>query len=205
MNTVFRNKIGHEQPDDYEYRGAKVGKWTYFGDDVKDAIENGHVRSIGRFTSIHHSAIIQVNHQFNMAFLGDEIVNVFSERHRAMFAQRLLEDAKLPSTPTKSYPLAIGNDVWIGANAFINSSRVKLVGDGAIVGSGAVVLENVPPYAVVAGVPAKIKRYRFTEEQIKILLNIRWWDWDDGAIDANAELLMYPGKLFERYNSNSCG
>jgi aminocyclitol acetyltransferase len=192
-------KIGHEQPNDYECFGTRIGKWTYFGDDIKGAIENGHVQSIGRFTSIHHSAIVQVDHQFNMAFLSDEIVNVFSEKHKAMFKQRLLEDPKLPSTPTKSHPLTIGNDVWIGANTFINSSRVKSIGDGAIIGSGAVALEDVPPYAIAVGVPAKIKRYRFTPEQIKILLSIRWWDWDDDTIDENAELLMYPKKLFERY------
>jgi len=85
-------KTGLEQPNDYEYHGVKIGKWTYFGDDIIHAIENGHVQNIGRYTSIHHSAIAQVNHQFNMAFLSDEIVNMFSDKHKAMFRQRLLED-----------------------------------------------------------------------------------------------------------------
>ena len=193
-------EIGLEQPNDYEYRGAKIGKWTYFGDDIIHAIENGHVQNIGRYTSIHHSAIVQVNHQLNMAFLSDEIVNVFSDEHKAMFRQRILEDSKLPNTQNKSYPLSIGNDVWIGANVFINSSRVKSIGDGAIIGSGAVVLDDVPPYAVVMGIPAKIKRYRFTPEQIEIFQSVRWWDWDDVTIDANAELLMYPEKFFEIFD-----
>ena len=192
-------EIGSEQSNDYKYCGVTIGKWTYFGNNIIHAIENGHVQSIGKYTSIHYSAIIQVDHQFNMAFVSDEIVNVFSEKHKNMFRQRLLEDSKLPHTPTKSYPLSIGNDVWIGANVFINSSRVKSIGDGAIIGSGAVVLTDVPPYAVIVGVPAKIKRYRFTLEQIEILQRIRWWDWDDKTIDDNAELLMYPEKLFKHF------
>ena len=57
-------EIGLEQGSDYEYHGAKIGKWTYFGDDIIHAIENGHIQNIGRYPSIHHSAIVQVNHQF---------------------------------------------------------------------------------------------------------------------------------------------
>ena len=72
-------------------------------------------------------------------------------------------------------PTIIGNDVAVMANALIISG-VK-IGDGAIVGAGAVVTKDVPPYAIVAGNPARIIKYRFSEEQIKALLRIRWWDW----------------------------
>jgi len=192
-------EVGDEQPGDYEYRGTRIGKWTYFGKAVQTAIENGYIQSIGRFTSINGSAMIHVDHQFNMAFVSDEIVNLFSPAHKAMFRERLLADPKLPGTSNNSHPLTIGADVWIGANTFINCSRVTSIGDGAIIGAGAVVMEDVPPYAVVVGVPAKIKRFRFTPEQIETLLRIRWWDWDDAEIDANAELLMYPEKLFEHF------
>lgn len=69
----------------------------------------------------------------------------------------------------------LGDDVWIGANVIIPGGIY--VGTGAIVAAGAVVVKDVPPYAVVGGNPAKIIRYRFSEEQIKALLASVWWDW----------------------------
>ena len=68
----------------------------------------------------------------------------------------------------------IGNDVWIGAGALILGG--VNIGDGAIVAAGAVVTRDVPAYAVVAGVPAKVIHYRFKEPEIKALLELKWWD-----------------------------
>jgi acetyltransferase-like isoleucine patch superfamily enzyme len=73
-------------------------------------------------------------------------------------------------------PIVIGNDVWIGARAIILDGVV--IGNGAIVGAGAVVTSSVPPYAVVAGAPARVMRYRFTPEQINLIESSKWWDWD---------------------------
>ena len=70
----------------------------------------------------------------------------------------------------------IGNDVWIGCNAIIMGG-VK-VGDGAVVAAGAVVTKDVPPYAIVGGVPAKIIRYRFDSNTIKRLTTLKWWEYD---------------------------
>lgn len=72
-------------------------------------------------------------------------------------------------------PILIGNDVWIGQGAFIRGG-VK-IGDGAIVGSMANVISDVPAYAIVAGNPARLIRYRFDHEKIVRLLKLRWWEY----------------------------
>jgi len=68
----------------------------------------------------------------------------------------------------------IGNDVWIGMNSIILDGVI--IGDGSIIGAGAVVTKNVEPYSIVAGVPAKVVKYRFDEDIIKLLLESKWWD-----------------------------
>ena len=73
------------------------------------------------------------------------------------------------------------------------------IGDGAIIGSGAVVLENVPPFAVVVGVPARIKRYRFSKEMIETLLRVKWWDWSIEEINENADALISPELFMKKY------
>jgi virginiamycin A acetyltransferase len=75
----------------------------------------------------------------------------------------------------KITPLEIGNDVWIGANAVI-LPEVNRIGDGAIIGAGAVVSRDVQPYAVVLGNPARVVKYRFEEDVIAALLEEKWWE-----------------------------
>ncbi|MCM1251813.1 MAG: hypothetical protein NC321_03260 [Clostridium sp.] len=82
------------------------------------------------------------------------------------------------------YNAIIGNDVWIGKRVFLMGAIT--IGDGAIIGAGGVVTKDVPPYAIVAGVPAKIIGYRFNEEQIEKLLNIKWWDKSEAWIKEHA-------------------
>lgn len=73
--------------------------------------------------------------------------------------------------------LTIGNDVWIGQYALILPS-CNSIGDGAVIGAGAIVTKNVPDYAVVVGNPAKIIKYRFDEQTIKKIKETKWWDYD---------------------------
>ncbi len=77
-------------------------------------------------------------------------------------------------------PVRIGNDVWIGAAALVLDGVT--IGDGAVVAAGAVVTRDVPPYAIVAGNPARIIRHRLPPEIIAALLDIRWWEWPDQRI-----------------------
>jgi acetyltransferase-like isoleucine patch superfamily enzyme len=80
-------------------------------------------------------------------------------------------------------PVIIGNDVWIGAGAIILSGVT--ISDGAIVGAGSVVTHDIPPYAIVAGNPARLIRFRFSKNQIDNLLEIAWWNWSEDKIKAN--------------------
>jgi len=80
----------------------------------------------------------------------------------------------------------IGNDVWIGTKAVVLSGVE--IGDGAVIGAGAVVTKNVPPYCIAVGVPATVVRQRFPETVCRRLLEIRWWDWDEDTIKRNRNL-----------------
>jgi len=81
---------------------------------------------------------------------------------------------------------SIGNDVWIGEGAkIVGGCRI---GDGAVVAAGAIVTKDVPPYAVVGGVPARLIRYRFEPQQVDALLKCEWWNKDESWIIDHAEL-----------------
>lgn len=82
--------------------------------------------------------------------------------------------------------ITIGNDVWIGTNVIIRDD--VNIGDGAIIGAGSVVTKDIPSYAVYAGVPAKLIRYRFNEDIIHFLLQIKWWNKDESWLRENFKL-----------------
>ena len=84
--------------------------------------------------------------------------------------------------------IIIGNDVWIGYEAIILSGVT--VGDGAIIGTRAVVTKDVPPYTIVGGVPAKPIKKRFSEDTIVSLLKIKWWDWPKEKITNNLSAIQ---------------
>lgn len=85
-------------------------------------------------------------------------------------------------------PVVIGNDVWLAEGVRILTGVT--IGDGAVIGTRSVVTHDIPPYAIAAGVPAKVIRYRFSPEVIEKLLKVRWWDWPLEKILENAKILV---------------
>ena len=90
----------------------------------------------------------------------------------------------------------IGNDVWIGHAAIIKAG--VFVGDGAVVGAGAIVTKDVPPYAIVGGVPSKVLKYRFDEETISHLLESQWWNLPDDILSELGQYIKDPKEFLER-------
>jgi acetyltransferase-like isoleucine patch superfamily enzyme len=156
--------------------GWEIGDHTYGTPSVIEATM-AKLR-IGRFTSIAGGVDIALgNHR-------TDTVSTYPFLSMRRYWPSVPKD--IPDHISKG-DVRIGNDVWIGARAFIGSGVT--VGDGAVIGSMAVVTRDVPPYAIVAGSPARVIRYRFAPEIIAQLLELRWWDWPDNVIDAHLPLM----------------
>ena len=94
--------------------------------------------------------------------------------------------------------MTIGNGVWVGRNCIIMDG--VNIGDGATVAAGAVVTKNVPPFAVVGGVPARIIKYRFPQEMIDRLMQIQWWNLPDEEITKVIDIFHKPNPTLEDLN-----
>lgn len=98
---------------------------------------------------------------------------------------------------SNGFSVEIGNDVWIGEGVTFKGG--VCIGDGAVIGMNATVTKDVPPYAIVGGVPARIIKYRMNEEQIKKMLEIKWWDWSPDLIKQRREEFSDIQKFILRY------
>ena len=103
------------------------------------------------------------------------------------FPDRWPQAKRITGHPSTNGDVVIGDDVWIGSGATIMSGVT--VGDGAVIAARSCVAGDVPPYAIVAGNPARVLRHRFDPETVERLLEIRWWEWSDERIAANVGLL----------------
>jgi acetyltransferase-like isoleucine patch superfamily enzyme len=136
----------------------------------------GHVQSasIGRYCSVAPYAVIGAN-EHALEWLS---TSSLLENPRLFNWNKINNLAALDSVtgiPFKDSvkPISIGNDVWIGLGAFIRGGVT--IGDGAVIGSMANVIHDVPPYAIVIGNPARVLRYRFSDAIIKACLDFKWW------------------------------
>ncbi len=152
-----------------------IGDYSYVNSDINNA-------TVGKFCSIAPFCRIGIGKHPSKDFVST-FPAFFSENNagcKVSFSEKDLFN--------EFERIEIGNDVWIGINSIILDG-VK-IGDGAIIGAGAVVTKDVDDYAIVGGVPAKLIRYRFSEEQIEYLKQIRWWDKDINWIMGHQKLFQ---------------
>ena len=188
-------EIGNNNARDIQnkkrFPDAIIDKGSSFSDDVKIGknvrICNNCIinhSSIGSYTYLNYGTLIQhttignycsISHNVKMG-LGAHPLDLFSTSpifykvKNALGVNVVDEDIKF-----KEYaPITIGNDVWIGSDVIIMDGVE--IGNGAVVAAGAVVTKNVPAYAIMGGVPAKLIKYRFSESKISSLERSKWWE-----------------------------
>ena len=209
LRLKWRGKLQLEQGCDIalqaQFEGMnKIYSHSSFGGILGYGSYIGHHSSltakIGRFCSISNHVICNAGiHPFQAPFATTSPC-FFSLRKQngATFAtQQMLNEIKTTDNEG-AFDCEIGNDVWICEGVFINGGIH--IADGAVVLAHAVVTKDVPPYAIVGGVPAKIIGYRYDEATIKWLLNVQWWNNPIAWFRAHWSLLCDIDKLKAYYN-----
>lgn len=168
------------------YGNVQIGNYTSLNGPNTDLHSIIHPISIGSFCSVARGTFFyEPTHDYSRC------TSYYIHHH--FFGEKTRE-----ADVVSKGPIIVGNDVWIGAQTIILSG-VK-IGHGAVIASNSVVSEDIPPYAIVGGTPAKIIKYRFDEPIIKRMLEIEWWNWSFDRIKKNKQL--FDGELtFEKLNS----
>lgn len=137
--------------------------------------------TVGQFCSFAHGVHILLGGEHRTDFVSTYRFPAYEEFRDV--AGHLAGD-----TVTTRGDVTIGNDVWLGNDVVVLSGVT--IGDGCVLGASSVVRQNIPPYAVALGNPARVAGFRFPPEQIEALLRIAWWDWPIDKIKGALELMM---------------
>ncbi|NTU70240.1 MAG: CatB-related O-acetyltransferase [Coriobacteriia bacterium] len=188
FGAIFERRAAGYGPSDalsryvsQRFTGVPIGKYTYGFRQIWPSWEA--IERIGAFTSLGPNLTLPgISHPTDYVTTSPIL----------FFASRGIVSDDVPEAITHgpSGRVSIGNDVWIGSNVTVLPGVV--IGDGAVVGAGAVVTRDVPPYAVVVGVPAKVLRYRFDEVTRDRIQASRWWEFDDERIRSLAPAMYDP-------------
>ena len=172
----------------------KIGDYTMYNDFVRDPRDfqknnvlyhypvNHDKLVIGKFCSIACGA------KFIFTSANHTLKSLSTYPFPIFFEEWGFDSANITDAWDKKGDIVIGNDVWIGYEAVILSGVT--VGDGAIIGARAVVTKDVPPYAIVGGIPARCIRRRFDEETVTKLRELKWWEWSDEKIKENLSAIQ---------------
>lgn len=159
-----------------DYHGIEVGLYSYGG--CFDALCFNAFTKIGRYCSFAAGVCrFNGNHPLSFRSMHPYFYNPYYQ---------YVQDEKISRSE-----IAIGNDVWVGQNALILPS-VRRIGDGAVIGAGAVVTKDVPDFAVVLGNPARVARYRFSAETIDRIKRQAWWDKDIEELKDSMDEFLRP-------------
>ena len=170
-DTCFFCEYPVRLESDLNLRGASIGSYTYMRSGGR---LSAAVKTIGRYCSIATDVIMgDGNHPTN--WLSTHPFQYGAAAVHKMYTKK--PDFPFNIKPTGiSGKIHVGNDVWIGSG--VKVMRGVTISDGAILAAGAIVTKDVPPYAIVGGIPAKVIKYRFEKNVIDQLLDLQWWNYD---------------------------
>jgi len=167
--------------DDCKITNSFMGKYSYITEGARISRAK-----IGRFCSIGPNLRIgMATHPLKNFVSTNPIFYLKKTNLKVSFTKEDKIKTHKFTDESKSFFVEIGNDVWIGANVTIMDG-IK-IGDGSVIGANSLVTDNIAPYSIATGIPAKINRYRFTKDQINELLEIKWWNKSDYWISSNSD------------------
>lgn len=190
-----------------QYNLTSCGKYSY-----GPLCNHWLVRKVGSFCSFAPGTSVVQNHPIRYVsthpflYYGSQASDIYNPYNEYNAAPWYFPNVEPKGKQHKFNKITIGNDVWLGEKVIITNGAN--IGNGVIAAAGAVITKDVPDYAVVAGVPARIVRFRYTYEQIEKLNIIKWWNWSDEKIkhcysDFYDSIEHFIDKHYKSYESHS--